>query len=153
MLTIHTLTPAETAAFGVRLGSLLRAGDCVCLAGGLGAGKTALAQGIAAGLSVTEPVTSPTFTVLQVYTGKVPVFHYDLYRLQKAAELLDIGFEEFSGGRGVTLIEWPDKFPEEMPDELLWITLMSPDGGDARDITLTARGARYEWLVKELEQS
>lgn len=152
MLIIHTLTPDETAAFGVRLGSLLQAGDCICLAGGLGAGKTALAQGIAAGLSVAEPVTSPTFTVLQVYTGRVPVFHYDLYRLQRAEELLDIGFEEFSGKRGVTLIEWPDKFPEDMPDELLWISLASPDGGNSRNITLTPRGARYELLVKELEQ-
>jgi tRNA threonylcarbamoyladenosine biosynthesis protein TsaE len=150
VLTFHTITPEETEELGFQIGTQLQTGDCLCLTGTLGAGKTLLAQGIARGLGVAEPVTSPTFTVLQVYQGRLPVYHYDLYRLRRAEELFDIGFDEFSGPGGVTLIEWPDKFPESMPEESLWIELSPGSDGQTREITLTPHGSRYQVLLKEL---
>lgn len=152
MLAFHTKTPEATEKFGFQIGSRLHAGDWLCLQGTLGAGKTLLAQGIARGLGVTEPVTSPTFTVLQVYQGRLPVFHYDWYRLRRSEELMDIGFDEYSGSGGVTLIEWPDKFPEIMPEEALWIELTTGADGQGRKITLTPYGDRYRALLKELSQ-
>ncbi|WP_082816921.1 tRNA (adenosine(37)-N6)-threonylcarbamoyltransferase complex ATPase subunit type 1 TsaE [Anaerosporomusa subterranea] len=150
MLALLTMTPEETEEFGFRIGTRLQAGDCLCLTGTLGAGKTLLAQGIARGLGVTDPVTSPTFTVLQVYQGRLPVYHYDLYRLRRSEELIDIGFDEYSGPSGVTLIEWPDMFPESMPEEALWVELSPESDGQARKITLTPHGNRYSVLLKEL---
>lgn len=153
MFTFHTITPEATEELGFQIGSRLQDGDWLCLLGTLGAGKTLLAQGIARGLGVTEPVTSPTFTVLQVYQGRLPVYHYDWYRLRRPEELADIGFEEYSGPGGVTLIEWPDKFPESLPAESLCIELAAEAGGQGRQITLTPSGERYHALVKELSQA
>ena len=153
MLIIRALNPDETLDFGLRLGRLLQIGDCLCLSGTLGAGKTLLAQGIARGLDVAEGVTSPTFTVLQVYQGRLPVFHYDLYRLQHPEELRDIGFDEFGGERGVMVIEWADKFSSYMPEEALWIELSFGLDSLERKIVLEPHGIRYESLLKELSQS
>jgi tRNA threonylcarbamoyladenosine biosynthesis protein TsaE len=150
VLVFHAITPEATEALGFQIGTRLQAGDCLCLTGTLGAGKTLLAQGIARGLAVTDPVTSPTFTVLQVYQGRLPVYHYDLYRLHRSEELIDIGFDEYSGPGGVTLIEWPDKFPESMPAEALWVELSPESDGQARRITFTPHGGRYRCLLKEL---
>lgn len=149
MLIFYTTSSNETADIGLRIGSLLRTGDVVCLSGDLGAGKTILAQGIALGLAVNEPVTSPTFTVMQMYEGRVPVFHYDLYRLNRPEELLDIGFEEYSGSYGVSIIEWPDKFPDYMPTDALWISLSRVNERE-RKIELIPHGERYETLLREL---
>ncbi|MDU4961474.1 MAG: tRNA (adenosine(37)-N6)-threonylcarbamoyltransferase complex ATPase subunit type 1 TsaE [Sporomusaceae bacterium] len=152
MLIFQTRSAAETEDLGFRIGSRLQAGDCLCLSGSLGAGKTVLSQGIARGLAVTEPVTSPTFTVLQLYQGRLPVYHYDLYRLRRPEELIDIGFEEYSGAAGVTLIEWPDKFSEMMPAEALWLQLSLAQDGQGRTIQVEPRGQRYQDLIKELQQ-
>ncbi len=151
MLTIITDTPAATLAFGRSLGRHLAAGDVVCLAGDLGAGKTLLVQGIAAGLGVTDDVTSPTFTILQVYeSGRLPLNHFDLYRLNEPADLEDVGFAEYTGGDGVAVIEWADKFAAAMPDERLWIELTSGGGASERLIELTPAGERYRRLCEEL---
>jgi tRNA threonylcarbamoyladenosine biosynthesis protein TsaE len=153
VLIIRAQNPDETLNFGFHLGKLLQIGDCICLAGTLGAGKTLLAQGIARGLDVAEGITSPTFTVLQVYDGRLPVFHYDLYRLQQPEELRDIGFEEFGGENGVMVIEWADKFSSYMPEEALWIELSSGLDSLERKIILNPHGTRYENLLKELSQN
>lgn len=147
-MIIYTKSPAETFETGRQLGSLLKAGDCICLSGGLGAGKTLLVQGIAKGLNVLDDVTSPTFTVLQVYQGTWQVYHYDLYRLRRPEELNDIGFDEYMSD-GVALIEWPDKFPDYMPEQSLWINLTAT-GETSREVKLIPRGERYEALLKEL---
>lgn len=153
MLTITTQSPEGTFAFGSTLGSLLAAGDVLCLAGDLGAGKTLLVQGLAAGLGVADQVTSPTFTILQVYeTGRVPVYHFDLYRLEHAAELGDIGFDHYVGGDGVAVIEWADKFAAAMPAERLWISLRPGPGPGDRAIALDPAGARYRHLCEELRK-
>lgn len=148
-MQIKTMTADETYQVGLTLGLMLQAGDCICLQGTLGAGKTLLAQGIAWGLGVTEPVTSPTFTILQLYQGRVPLFHYDLYRLTRPQELFDIGFEEYGGTSGVTLIEWPDLLPDYMP-EALWIKV-DVTGVTERTLSLATTGGRYDSLVKELK--
>lgn len=149
MLTIQTHESAATFALGRTLGRLLAAGDVVCLTGDLGAGKTLLVQGIAAGLGVSDDVTSPTFTILQVYeTGRLPLYHFDLYRLDSPDELDNIGFAEYTG---VAVIEWADKFPAAMPDERLLIELKRGAGGESdRRIELTPAGGRYRRLCEEL---
>jgi ATPase, YjeE family len=153
MLTITTRNPADTFAFGQRLGGRLAVGDVVCLSGDLGAGKTVLVQGVAAGLGITDQVTSPTFTILQVYeTGRLPLYHFDLYRLENSAELDNIGFEEYIGSDGAAVIEWADKFVADMPEERLWIELRGSGDASGRALCLTPEGERYRLLCAELEE-
>jgi tRNA threonylcarbamoyladenosine biosynthesis protein TsaE len=151
MLTIHSGSPADTLHFGRVLAAVLQAGDVICLTGNLGAGKTLLAKGIADGLGIRDEVTSPTFTMLQVYEARVPVYHFDLYRLEQAEELADIGFDEFTASQGISIIEWADKFPDSMPDGYLWVEIHN--GSDIADrlIRVEPRGSRYDNLCKELK--
>lgn len=141
---------AATEEFGRRLGGLLESGDVVCLTGDLGAGKTLLAKGVAAGLGAApEEVTSPTFTIMNVYQGRdLELRHFDLYRLNRAEELEDIGFGEYAGGEGVTLIEWAELFREELPPEYLQITLLRE--GTGRRLTAASCGGRCERLLAAL---
>lgn len=151
MLTFTTANPCETFALGEELAAGLVSGDVICLSGDLGAGKTLFAQGIAAGLGVREGVTSPTYTILHVYDGGcLPIFHFDLYRLEHPDQLDDIGFDEYSSSDGVVIIEWADKFAARMPDENLWVELKAADGA-ARMITMKPSGARYDKLCEELK--
>ena len=151
MFAIHTDSPEGTLRFGRALAALLQAGDVLCLTGNLGAGKTLLAKGIAAGLGVEEVVTSPTFTVLQVYEARVPLYHFDLYRLEQAEELFDIGFDEFTAAQGISIIEWADKFPGSMPDSYLWVEIRNGSDIADRIIAVASRGSRYDNLCKELK--
>jgi len=112
----------------------------VLLDGDLGAGKTHFTQGLAAGLGIAAEVTSPTFNLLYEYReGRLPLYHFDLYRLEDAAELEDIGFYEFVEADGVACIEWASKFPDEMPDERIAIVIASGEG-DKRSFTVEATG-------------
>ena len=114
--TIETRAPEETTALAERLGAAAEAGTVLCLVGDLGAGKTLFTQGFARGLGVTEDVTSPTFALMNQYRGRLPVTHFDLYRLEREDELDEIGFYEYAeDGRSVVLIEWADKFPDALP--------------------------------------
>lgn len=152
MVIFYTASPEETLQLGQRLAELLHAGDVVCLSGDLGAGKTLLTKGIASGLGVTEDVTSPTFTVLQVYEAKIPVYHFDLYRLEHADELMDIGFDEFVFGSGIAIIEWADKFSSCMPEEYLRIEITHGTTPETRIIQVQPQGTRYESLLEELKK-
>ena len=152
MLALHTVSAAETFSLGRLLAGLLRSGDVVCLSGDLGAGKTLLTQGIAAGLNVLDDVTSPTFTVLQVYEAAIPLYHFDLYRLEHADELMDIGFDEFVAGNGISIIEWADKFSASMPEQYLHIIINHGLQPDERIIQIRPQGNRYESLVEELKK-
>ena len=114
--TIVTHSPEETSALSERLGAVAEEGTVLCLVGDLGAGKTLFTQGFARGLGVTGEVTSPTFALMNQYNGRLPVTHFDLYRLEREDELDDIGFYEYAeDSRGVVLIEWADKFPDALP--------------------------------------
>jgi tRNA threonylcarbamoyladenosine biosynthesis protein TsaE len=134
------------------LASVLEAGQVICLAGDLGAGKTLLVQGLASALGIEEIVNSPTFTILNVYEASFPIYHFDLYRLDYAEELFDIGFYEYTEAAGLAIIEWPDKFPGELPDEYLWIDLKTSQTINERIIEVRAHGAAYEAICEELKQ-
>jgi len=124
----------------------------LCLSGDLGAGKTLFSQGLANGLGVTEDVTSPTFTLMNVYqSGKGEMYHFDLYRLEDASQLWDIDFYTYVEGRGVALVEWPDAFWEEMPAEHLRIYLRYGTAQDEREIELEPHGEAYQRLCEELK--
>jgi tRNA threonylcarbamoyladenosine biosynthesis protein TsaE len=152
MFSVITSSPEQTWQSGEILGKLLNAGDTVCLYGDLGAGKTNIAYGIALGLEVREQyITSPTFTFVNEYQGRVPLYHIDLYRLQEPVELENIGFREYLGSDGVTVIEWAERAGEELPDECLSVYLSFVDE-NRREIGFVAEGQRYGTLVEKLQQ-
>lgn len=107
----RTRTPAETQTIGKKIGKQLRQGDLVALIGDLGTGKTCLTQGIARGVGVypNQTVNSPSYTLINEYAGKIPIYHVDLYRLQNHDELLDLGLDEYMEGNGICIIEWAEK--------------------------------------------
>jgi tRNA threonylcarbamoyladenosine biosynthesis protein TsaE len=134
----------DTRALGEQLGGLLEAGDIVCLYGELGSGKTVLAKGIAKGLGVADEhtVRSPSFVLIQRYQGRVPMYHADLYRLERPTEIADIGLREFLAGDGVAVIEWADKLEAWLPSERLDVALAHQEE-QTRLITVAPQGARY----------
>lgn len=137
---MRTNSPAETRAFGERLASQLQAGDVLLLLGDLGAGKSELTRGIAKGLGITATVASPSFTILNVYEeGRVPLYHFDWYRLNDVEELYEMGMDEYLGGDGVAVVEWPTQCPEAIPESCLEVRI-APVGETARDITLIPCG-------------
>ena len=144
---------SATEHLGNLIGSKVQSGDVICLTGELGAGKTLLTQGVATALGVpAEDVTSPTFAIMNIYDGfDMEIRHFDLYRLNRPEELEDIGFDEYCGGDGVTLIEWAELFKEQLPEDYLQITLMH--SGDGRKAVLEATGERAAELLKEVEAS
>jgi len=148
----RTEGPEETRLVGEALGGLLRPGDLVCLYGELGAGKTTFVQGMARGLGVLEAyITSPTFSLVNEYEGRLRFSHIDLYRLSSPDDLEDMGFSEYPG-EGVTAVEWPERAGEELPDERLDVRLDYGEG-DSRAISVSAHGRRYEGLLEELCRS
>ena len=153
MLNLKTTSPEETFAIGKCLAKVLGPGQVVCLAGDLGAGKTLLVQGLAKELGIEDTVNSPTFTILNVYEASFPIYHFDLYRLDNAEELFDIGFYEYTEKDGLSIIEWPDKFPGELPEEYLWIDLKNGETINDRILHVSARGAVYEHICEELKQT
>lgn len=116
-------SPEETKRFGRKLAEDLKKGDIVALIGPLGSGKTCLTQGICAGLGIKELVTSPSFVIINQYTGKFWVYHFDLYRLENKKELIDLGYEEFFYDRGVCIVEWAEKIRELLPKRRIEIYL------------------------------
>ena len=156
-LRFVTASTKETIALGERLGKELRAGDVLVLTGDLGAGKTQLTKGIAAGMGVTDDVTSPTFNILMVYEGEqMPLYHFDLYRLDDPDQLEDIGFYDALEGDGPCVIEWGEQFSDEIGPERLdvYLTRLDDQAGvgeePSREVRLVAHGARAEELVAAL---
>jgi tRNA threonylcarbamoyladenosine biosynthesis protein TsaE len=135
----ETNSAAETRALGEELSSSLRPGDVVVLEGELGAGKSELARGIARGLGVRETVTSPSFTILNVYeSGRYPLYHFDWYRLESADELYELGMDEYLGGDGIAVVEWAERCPEAVPENTIRITL-DVTGEESRRIQILRR--------------
>ncbi len=144
-------SPEDTEQLGRRLGANLFPGAVVALSGPLGAGKTFLVRATALGLGVADErlVTSPTFVLIQEYLGRLPIYHFDLYRLTAGNDFLDLGAAEYLEGQGVCLIEWADKFPQCLPLERLEVSL-EPRGEQQRRAHLIGRGERYAALVRAL---
>ena len=119
-----THSAAETRALGKKLAARLQPGDVLLLEGDLGAGKSELTRGIAAGLGVTETVTSPSFTILNVYeSGRCPLYHFDWYRLESSEELYELGMDEYLGGDGIAVVEWPGRCPDAVPEGAIRIRM------------------------------
>lgn len=150
-MELRTTGAADTHAVGAGIATVLRTGDVVVLSGDLGAGKTVLAKGIAAGLGVTERVVSPTFALARRYEGRVPLHHLDVYRLDRLQEAIDLGLEELLDD-GVVVVEWGEGVHELLPDDRLEVRLALDDADeDARAVTLTGHGATWDERAADLE--
>ena len=138
-MIFESYSDKETHDFGVRLGELAKAGQVFTLVGDLGVGKTVFTQGFAEGLGITEYVNSPTFTIVQVYEdGRLPLYHFDVYRIGDPEEMDEIGYEEYFYGEGVSLVEWANLIEELIPEEAVRITIEKDleKGFDYRRITV-----------------
>lgn len=145
-LTVRTSGPEATRACGAALAPALRAGDVLLLSGDLGAGKTQLTEGIAEGLGIARPVSSPTFNLLLVYEGPVPLYHFDLYRLEEPSQLLDIDYFSTLEADGVSVVEWGDRFAESVPSDGVLVVLHIV-GDTERLIEAAPLGPRGKELV------
>lgn len=138
-MVIETATREETLALGVKIGEQALPGMVICVDGDLGAGKTVLAQGIAKGLGISEQVVSPTFTILQEYRdGRIPFYHFDVYRIEDPDEMYEVGFEDYFYGNGVCMIEWAELVRELLPEDHVHITIekQMDRGSDYRRISI-----------------
>jgi len=151
----RTTSVAATKELAAAVAKLAKPGDLVVLAGEMGSGKTAFAQGFAAGLGVTEAVTSPTFTLARHYEGRIPLHHLDVYRLERMAEVMDLGLPELLDGPGVTVIEWGDVVVTALPADYLEVRLGFGEDEDERELALRVVGpgwaARQRALGEALE--
>jgi len=155
-LAMETMSAEETKRIGARLGQALQPGDVLALCGPLGSGKTVLVQGLARGLG-TNPgvlVTSPSFVILHEYPGRLPLYHFDFYRLGKEREVHELGFEEYFDGDGVCAVEWADKFPGLFGARTLWLEFQRSDESQRRigfrpgeDL----RGLRWPKMAKAIQ--
>ena len=138
---VETHSPDETWDLAFHMGECAEPGQVYTLNGDLGAGKTVFAQGFAAGLGVREPVNSPTFTIVQEYMGRLPLYHFDVYRIEEPEEMEEIGYREYFYGKGVCLIEWAEQIQELLPDRRIDVTITRDPLGDVdyRAITIRER--------------
>jgi tRNA threonylcarbamoyladenosine biosynthesis protein TsaE len=136
LVNIVSSSPAETIAAGERIAGLLHEGSIVALRGGLGAGKTCLTKGIARGLGITEEITSPTFTIISEYQGKLPFYHIDAYRLGGDDDFTALGGEDLLYGKGISVIEWSERLPHTVPQNALVVEI-EISGADKRIIRIT----------------
>ena len=149
-MDIVSASADRTAAIGKKLAGLLKPGDIVCLRGDLGTGKTVLSRGISQGLGVKgREVISPTFVLMRCHRGRMPMYHFDLYRINGPRDLLGLGCEEFFFSDGVCVIEWAERLGFLEPVEHLRVELSHKDDG-RRGLRFTARGGRYRGLLKDL---
>lgn len=141
-MIIETRSAKETFDLGVELGQKAKRGQVYTLVGDLGVGKTVFTQGLAEGLGITEPISSPTFTIVQEYDeGRLPFYHFDVYRIGDISEMDEIGFEDYVYGEGISLIEWANLIEEILPDDCIAITIEKDlsQGFDYRKITIEGR--------------
>lgn len=152
-VTIQTRSASETIRVGKSIGSRLLPGDVVALVGELGAGKTQLIKGLAAGMGIKNSiyVSSPSFKLINEYPGKTTFYHIDLFRLRGEKDTEELGLDDYFQSRGITAIEWADKIPSLLPEEILWIEIRYT-GENLRSLEISGRGKRYEGFVKELSE-
>jgi tRNA threonylcarbamoyladenosine biosynthesis protein TsaE len=152
MITAATTSVDDTRALAAGLAALAAPGDLVILAGDLGAGKTAFAQGFAQGLGVEEPVTSPAFILVRTYEGRLPMVHLDVYRLDTMQELVDLGIAELLDEGAVTLIEWGDAVAPGLPADFLEVRLEAGAGPDDRRVTIRSVGPAWPPRARALKE-
>ncbi len=142
-MVFESFTTEDTYRFGQRMGEGAKKGQIFCLNGDLGVGKTVFTQGFAKGLGVLEPISSPTFTIVQVYEeGRLPLYHFDVYRIADISEMDEIGYEDYFYGQGVCLIEWAQLIQDVIPKPVTYITIekVLDKGFDYRKITIDEEG-------------
>ncbi len=134
----ETFSAEETFAIGKELGMAAGPGEVFCLSGDLGVGKTVFTKGFAAGLGISEPVSSPTFTIVQEYQGRIPFYHFDVYRIADPEEMYEIGYEDYVYGQGACMIEWAELIEELIPENAMRIVIeKNPEKGTQyRKITI-----------------
>ncbi len=149
-VVVQSKSTSQTIRVGRSIGSRLRSGDVVALTGELGAGKTQFIKGLATGAGVGKPtyVSSPSFTLINEYPGRVPFYHIDLFRLENQKEAEGLGLEDYLHGGGITAVEWADKIPSLLPKEMLSIHMVYT-GKNTRSIEMIGNGKRHEELLKE----
>jgi tRNA threonylcarbamoyladenosine biosynthesis protein TsaE len=150
-IALTTRSAEETRDVGAAVAGLLLPGDVVSLTGDLGAGKTCLVQGAARALGVDETVASPTFVLVREYRGNLPVYHLDVFRLDRLQEVIDLGFEDFLDPSGVVFIEWGDAVEALLPDSFLEVRLTSSEDQGVRTVAVTARGRAWASRWERLE--
>ena len=151
VLEIRLNSLEETEDFGIKFGKVLKRGDILCLNGDLGAGKTTLTKSIGLGLGVEDYITSPTFALINQYSGRMPVYHFDVYRLENVDELYDLGFDEYFFGNGVCIIEWADKINRMIPKEKIVIDIEKGNNLEERILKFSGDENRLKELEKELK--
>ncbi|MBA7582250.1 tRNA threonylcarbamoyladenosine biosynthesis protein TsaE [subsurface metagenome] len=150
-LTIITKSPEETKNLGKEVSKLTKPGDILAFYGELGAGKTCFIQGISQGLEVKDYVTSPSFTIINEYQGKVPIYHFDLFRLDNDEDILELGYEEYFYGEGLTVIEWAEKIEQLLPKKHLKVDIKFKDRYQ-RTISFISQGDRFNKFLEELNR-
>ena len=146
-MVIETHDPEETFEVGRKIGMNAKPGQIYTLTGDLGVGKTVFTQGVAAGLGITEPVNSPTFTIIQEYEdGRLPFYHFDVYRIGDLEEMEEIGYDDYFFGQGICLIEWAELIEEILPEKRIEVTMEKDleKGFEYRKITIEERGEKTE---------
>ena len=145
-MVFTSASPAETEAIGAALACRLMPGDVIAYRGALGAGKTAFTRGLARGLGISEPVTSPTYTIVNEYLdGRLPLFHFDMYRLSDSNELFDLGWEDYLARNGVCAVEWSENVADVLEDPITVTIERDPSDDNRRRITIT--GGRFDEAV------
>lgn len=147
-LKFITQSVEETFNLGKRIGALVQPGDIICLSGDLGTGKTHFTKGIACGLDIKDYITSPTFTIVNEYDGRLKLYHFDVYRVNDPDEIYAIGFDEYIFSNGVSVIEWADYIAELIPSEKIMVEIFknSKFGENYREININYVGNRYDYL-------
>ena len=140
IMIIETFSPEATAELGRKIGQQVNPGDVICLTGDLGVGKTVFTQGLSEGLGIDEPICSPTFTIILEYlNGRIPLYHFDVYRISGPWDMDDLGYEEYFYGDGVCLVEWGNLIEEILPENTIFVTIEKDleKGFDYRKITVS----------------
>jgi len=153
-VVVKTKSSVETIRIGKSIGIRLLPGDVVALVGELGAGKTQFIKGMATGVGVGKPtyISSPSFTLINEYPGRIPFYHIDLFRLEWEKEAEELGLEDYFQGEGITAIEWADKIPALLPKEMLLIHI-ADTGKNTRSIEFIGKGKRYLNLIDQIRSS
>jgi tRNA threonylcarbamoyladenosine biosynthesis protein TsaE len=152
-LALHSSSPDDTRAIAAALAPLVRPRDLIVLAGEMGAGKTAFAQGLALGLGVDDPVTSPTFTLVRTYEGRLPVHHVDVYRLERLVEVHDLGLSELLDGDGAVVIEWGDVVTAALPVDYVEVYMSFAVSENERSLVLRPVGHAWSTRFRLVEDA
>ncbi|MDD3840507.1 MAG: tRNA (adenosine(37)-N6)-threonylcarbamoyltransferase complex ATPase subunit type 1 TsaE [Clostridia bacterium] len=152
--TIRIISDSQKNTFkvGTAIGCNVKPGDLICLIGDLGTGKTVLAKGIAKGMDIDDNVNSPSYTLINEYYGRIPLYHFDVYRLDRPEDAYDIGLDEYIFGDGVTVIEWADRIAELLPSDRLEININKIHKENSREILITGNSSAIENLERELKR-